>query len=568
MRIRLLGMLAAILLCHTARLCAQDEIIEHFGDHYVIHVDRLDPDPEMTLMDVLHLCPEMLSTDGNDITTNYILCIGNIDLLTDWECILEQIKACELSTIDIYNYPAVSQGSGATDGIIDLYFKDSEGTHGKAAIEGDTYGNGKLYADVNTKVKNVSIRAYALTHMKCGKAYTTDNNTTTMRSGTENLYLNVSWDISERDNLNFNLVQGFSDEKIRAYGNSPLELVNRQRWVNTNTRYTRTLNDQDAYLAVESYFHYISTLISNIDQRLTVPTLNVEVGFPLFNQKLNVIAGWEADYLNQWYKEIGRSQMLNNDFYVQLDYKNGPWLFTIGDRFRVMNYWDKFYLSEDVTLWSYHRNNHAWHTSAGWQKKGHFIQGVFSRDYLLPDISDFFDDLNPARRIYDTDYKTNLYYTGELRYTYQRKGFAVTGSLTHAWENDAPMGDRRMTGVKAAATWRKGIMLLTMGADFYHDYEEDHGQDNYFHLKLAPTLLLGSGFRLSSVLIYSSKHPHYDEHPHLYASVKVNKNIGKHCNVFADFHDIAGQPTGTLDQLAGSYKNRALTLGVTFYWGN
>lgn len=31
MRMRLLGMLIAILLCHTASLCAQDEAIEHFG---------------------------------------------------------------------------------------------------------------------------------------------------------------------------------------------------------------------------------------------------------------------------------------------------------------------------------------------------------------------------------------------------------------------------------------------------------------------------------------------------------------------------------------------------------
>lgn len=566
MKMRFLGMLAAILLCHTTR--AQDEFIEHFGDHYVIHVDKLDPDPEMTLMDVLHLCPEMLSTDGNDITTNYILCIENIDLLTDWECILEQIKACELSTINVYNYPAVSQGSGATDGIIDLYFKDPEGTHGKAALEGDTYGNGKLYADVNTKVKNVNIRAYALTHLKYGKAYATDDYMVKMRSGAENLYLNASWDISGRDNLNFNLVQGFSDEKIRGNSTLSQKFVNRQRWVDTNTRYIRTLNDQDASLSIESYFHYISTMISDIDQRILIPTLNAEVGFPLFSQKLNVIAGWEADYLNQWIESIGRSQVLNNDFYVQLDYKNGPWLFTIGDRFRVMNYWDKYYLNEDATLWSYHRSNHAWHTSVGWQKKGHFIQGVFSHDYLLPDVSDFYDDLNPSRRIYNTNYTTNLYYTGELRYTYQRKDFAVTGSLTHVWENDSPTNDRRITGFKTSATWRKGILRLTMGADFYHDYEEGEGHDNYFHLKLAPILLLGKGFRLSSVLIYSSRHPHFETHPHLYASVKVNKNIGKHCNVFVDFHDIAGQPTGTIDQLAGSYKNRALSLGATFYWGN
>lgn len=568
-------LLLALLMMGTTGTKAQsdqqdeDNAIEHFGDHYVIHVDQLEPDEEMTLMDVLHLCPEMISTDGNNITAGYALSIRDITLQADWSGLLEHVKARELSTIEIHNYPAVSKGSYATEGVIDLYFKeDTESAHGKAAVEGSTYGNGKLYADVTSKSEKVSLRAYALTHMKYGKAYTTDDYTTTMRSGAENLYMNACWNISERDELNFNLVQGFSDEKIRLNSNDLHEIITRQRWVNTTTTYTRTLNDQDAYLLIESYFDYLSLSMNSMDQHLLTPTLNAEVGFPLFNQRLNVIAGWAADYLNQWTKEINRSHVLNNDFYVQLDYKNGPWLFTIGDRFKIVHYWDRYYIGEDNALWSHHRNTHAWLASAGWQKKGHFIQGVFSRDYLTPDISDFFDDLTQTRRMYNTNYSTNLYYRGELRYTYQRKGFATTGSLTHTWENDSPFNDRRITGIKTSATWYKGRLRLTMGADFYHDYEENVGHDNFFHLKLAPVLLLGSGFRLSSVLIYNNRRQHYDEHAHLYAAIKVNKSLGKHCNLFADFHDMAGQPSGSYDQLAGSYKNRALTLGVTFYWGN
>ena len=36
-----------------------DEIIEFQGDRYVIHVDRMNPDGEMTLMDVLNTCPPL-----------------------------------------------------------------------------------------------------------------------------------------------------------------------------------------------------------------------------------------------------------------------------------------------------------------------------------------------------------------------------------------------------------------------------------------------------------------------------------------------------------------------------
>ena len=59
------------------------------------------------------------------------------------------------------------------------------------------------------------------------------------------------------------------------------------------------------------------------------------------------------------------------------------------------------------------------------------------------------------------------------------------------------------------------------------------GHDNYFHLKAAPILLLGSGFRLSSTVIYSSKRPLFDVQDYLYASIKVNKQLGNHFNVYA-----------------------------------
>ena len=48
-------------------LCAQ-EIVEHHGNHYTIHADALEPDAEMTLLDVLQICPEFITTDGKNIT--------------------------------------------------------------------------------------------------------------------------------------------------------------------------------------------------------------------------------------------------------------------------------------------------------------------------------------------------------------------------------------------------------------------------------------------------------------------------------------------------------------------
>ena len=38
----------------TAHAADDDEIIEFQGDRYVIHVDKMNPDSEMTLLDVLN----------------------------------------------------------------------------------------------------------------------------------------------------------------------------------------------------------------------------------------------------------------------------------------------------------------------------------------------------------------------------------------------------------------------------------------------------------------------------------------------------------------------------------
>ena len=54
-------------------------------------------------------------------------------------------------------------------------------------------------------------------------------------------------------------------------------------------------------------------------------------------------------------------------------------------------------------------------------------------------------------------------------------------------------------------------------------------------------------------------------HAHLFATVKANKQLGKKCNVFAEFHDMAGYVTGPWLQLTDLYQNRALSVGATIY---
>ena len=63
----------------------KEQIIEHEGNKYTIHVERLNPDSEMTLLDVLHICPELMSSDGKTLTADYLLSVDEIPLNIDYE---------------------------------------------------------------------------------------------------------------------------------------------------------------------------------------------------------------------------------------------------------------------------------------------------------------------------------------------------------------------------------------------------------------------------------------------------------------------------------------------------
>ena len=93
----------------TAHAADDDEIIEFQGDRYVIHVDKMNPDSEMTLLDVLNTCPEFLSINGKKIDQNYKFRADNIGLVVDPQSFLANVKACEIDRIQICSNTSVAK---------------------------------------------------------------------------------------------------------------------------------------------------------------------------------------------------------------------------------------------------------------------------------------------------------------------------------------------------------------------------------------------------------------------------------------------------------------------------
>ena len=562
-------LLGGLMVCCSISARGQEEIIEHEGNKYIIHVERLNPDKEMTLLDVLNICPELMSNDGKKLTANYLLSVDDIFLNVDYEPLLEGIKASDLSEVIVCTYGAVDNATDGTTGSIDLQFKEGKGVTGKLSLSGSTYGNGRLYADIANRSENVTVRAFAQTDLQYGEAEALSGNSITSRNGVENAMLFVDWQMTENDLLKLKLSQGYGEQKdhVRKADLYDESEFTRERWGEIVATYERTLNEHEASLYFETAMNYAKNDLIGLRLQTAMPWWIAECSIPFLKQSLWMTAGYEGSYTNLWYQGLRREQNLYNDLYVQLDYKKGPWIISVGDRFRHNTFWDRHYDEGDGSLWSHNRNDHALHASVGYQKGHHFVQGTFSRTYFNPLVSDFHCYLDKCPVQHSTDYKTNHAWRSEARYTYQTNQLVVTGSVTHTKYTDMLTPDEHLTGLGTSVTWHQGAIRLTAGANMYfHLIDKDEAvNDTYFILKLAPTLLLGRGFRLSSTLLYNSRQEAYDKHAHLYASVKMNKDLGKRCNVFADFHDIAGQLKGEPYLLKQSFNNRALTIGLTYY---
>ena len=555
----------------------EQEIIEHMGDRYVINVDALKPDKEMTLMDVLQICPELLSDDGKLLSSDYEIRMDNVVLMMDYETLMVGLKASEISTVEIYLYTSVSTGGGGRTGTIDIYLKEQEDgkTPGKVQLEGSTRGNGKGYVDVITRSGNVTFRGYALTNLKHAKGTLEDGEWFSTRQGLENIHLNVDWNISDRDNLKIKLFQYFQDgyQKVDVAQKPFLRVSELNRYWGIVGSYTHTFNDKGATLLTECGVDYNNSKTSEIHQCDNFTYFFAETNIPCLNNDLNILAGWEIDYYNMWAKDFDRCQMMYNDLYLQLDYTKGPWVLALGDRLRMVNYWHRTYNTVDASLWKHNRTQNSYLASVGYKTGGHFLQGVFSSDYNTPLIYSFYlFDEDLSRRTYNTHISTNMVYNAEARYTYQQGDFVLNGNFLHSWTTKSLLADERYTGVKTSVTWRKGPFRLTAGADYFHGYVNGHDagsdierHDNFFNIRLLPTLLLDHGLRFSSKLLYRSRTNMLVETPaHFYASLKVSKDLGRHCTISADIHDILGAQKMTLLQVGSSYDYFAATFGFTY----
>ena len=562
--------------------------IEHIGDRYIMHVSEMELTGEESLLDVLMMCPEVISLDGNNIIGGdpfanqygkFVIRIDNQEYGLDYATLLHHFKAREIESIKVCQNAEVMKGCSSLKKVIDITLRKGEnGVSGRAGLFGDTYGGGKGIVSVLSQQDDLRI----LSHVEGNFQRTSNSDKDAYQNQSSNIInhyshegakLNVLWTPTSKDILEVDAMQTYTRNH---FTHSPAEYV---RAYHLQADYTRTLGENGSSILFTLGAEHISDNGRTQEESQTFPYQNhstypfavVEYATPVFTKDLWITAGFEgglsieknciADYINHSNYE---------DFYVQLDYNIGKWGFMAGERYRIINFRPKQISS--VSNWKHTTHNHIYSFSTYYTfTPGHTLQGTFCRRIFNPEFGDFVTagDMEGAwKPTYTTDIRNSLANVMELKYTYSKPNLVVSISVKNIHQHLIDNNHDNTLGIGTTAFWHTGILRLTAGFNYFWEraetpVEETSLRDTSYHnfavFKLAPQLTLPDGWRLTSNLIWCTyRHtatPAYTP-ANLYAEVGVYKNIGKHLTLEGRFHDIASQHFG----------NRAATIGCTYYF--
>ena len=557
----------AMMMAVGVSLPAEADVIEHIGDRVIIHVDEMQLNGDESLLDIVMMMPECMSTDGQTTYNNSLygfweIRIDNLNINVDAESFLKNTKARDIKTVKLCMNPGIMKGCSNMKKVLDINFRTKEdGVSGTANIEGGTYGNGSSFNTVNYQHDNLNVKGWLVGNAGHEKDYASDMHSHMV---SEQAKTQVSVDITPKDNLEVSLTQDFHRSRCES---SP---VATGQLFEGDAVYTHSLSDDGAYGLLQFNYLYSNERASDgSHSRISLPVVVVEGYFPFLSHNLWLTPGLETGYTYSRDVVGGvTNRQRYEDYYMQLDWQINKFHFMCGDRFRMVNYWNNN--DEYEHTWSNH-----YYTVTAWMNfnKHHTLQALLAHRLFEPDNETFNIRDNAGEIVgYNSEnvYKPDCY-VSEMRYTYQNDGFILT-SLLQNTHQDFDRAARQKSGydnnlsLGFTARWDVCNWLhLTAGANYNWEKYSNQAKgyvkhNNFVNLRLMPDISVG-GWRMLATLLYNSRRSSDDLFPYytpanFYAALRVSKEVGKHLNLYADAHDLADQRTG----------NREVSLGLTYKW--
>jgi hypothetical protein len=532
-------------------MAAEDEpVVEMRADRTIIYPQRMELNGEETLFDILEMYPDLLSTDlsGTDLFDGWQLRMDNVVLSGDTRLMVTQIKARQISKIQVCDNASVAKGRNGDGRVIDINLaRADDGAHGFASVQGATdkmlapsgivrYGSG------NTELWS------SATYTHTDKSGQVDN--------AENLHLQMTNRLTQHDRLLTYVTQSssVSDTGERGYSKH-----NRSESFMARMRYFHVFNDQGTELLTLLSWQHKNSPANTLDatrqsyrrvaSHTNVPIWLLELNTPLPVKGLSMMLGYEGDIdINRYgirqspvdggsFDEESTYRVMNNDLYLQFNYIVGPLRLTVGDRVMFYHYRQKSYADD----WSENATRNHFQASAILKlARRHQLQVGYFRKFRNPSAMSVFPDLWPNASGLLTggdptleEKKIDQYKVG-YNYGTRRLNATLAGSFYHPSEG----GD--YWTVCGTIYKKLGILSVTGGFDIYNIKVND-SRTTYGDIRLSPVLYLPNDWQAAARLVWFSK-----DSPHraamddtaLYGSLQLNKQICKHWDLQVMWHDM------------------------------
>jgi len=524
--------------------------IEYKKGEKHIYVDRLGFSPNMTVMELLQIFPELTMRGSDDVMNNYTVILDDYTLGVNRD-ILSQITIGELSKITISDNPSASCERYGTGGTIELDSKPiEEGLSGNVQLDASTERNLLASTNVNYKTDKVKIRTflkgdsydflerYNINSMNGNEVLNRYSYQNINKSARQYAKFDIDYSMTDNDVLRFSLWEGYQKDASESF--YMLQTPSGSVGYNFDTLYNTNLNT----LARLKYTHFFKNKHQFV----------VETKYNFTNKKI-----WEEDlFINQ-----------PHDFSLKLQYK-GNIVEKDGHRLfmdvSTTGGYNCFVTKQEGSTPQKLQNTANLNPSLEFSY--YFKQKVFARvgskyyyqafyaeqngqrrscgDYLLNADLQYSPveahtirvDGRRDRLAFSNGERTGYYAGGSLSYIFQQL-FAnshylnITASLQYNRVQRLAGTSNDLFAVKAGVVWQYKVLCLSLVGYLYDNQQYRNGQGYldyhaYYNLRITPILNLNRGWSMSASLMYNSLlvSDYYTNGDYCYASLRLGKRIG------------------------------------------
>ena len=524
------------------------------GDRTIIYPGRLDLHGDETLMDILQLVPDLLIGGYDNLLGSYQLRLDNVAISGDSRLVMTQMLAKDIQKIQVCDNSGVAKGRTGEGCVIDINLRPYEpGAHGFASLQYATdhqldgtsnirYGSEKTDLFANAQFNRTDVKStykdQQYLHAEMVSRLTSRD---LLRTYAIQSYKNTN---TPSANLRKNLREEmflFRGRWFHTFNDLGTELL-------TLVSYSRENNPLEQF-AIRDNEHRV--IHNSYDQPVWLVELNTPI--PAV-QGLKMMTGIEAGYniqdygINQHnetglaFDEESTYHIFHHDAYLQLNYRRGPLLLTLGDRVMFYHYNQKGYSGG----WSKNSTRNMFQASAVFTPHPrHQFQLAYYRKFTNPSALDVFIELWPntagtfiggAADLEET--RVNQF---KVSYGYTQPNFTAKANGSYYTTSD----DKRYLKADASVYYKVGHLSLTAGYNLYTLKQSAAGETvrtTWHTIRLVPKLYLPQHWQAGAQFIwYSDELPYrvlsYDDKP-FYGCLDLGKQFDSHRYLGLQWHDM------------------------------